>query len=317
MFLSVVFTLFIMSCGAKLHTATLTVGVLDEPYSFYLAAEDESWDWFDQSYMVFSVTEGFLPYGIALSSNGMITGTPVEVGNFEFRATAFAIDDGWGYYYDDDDVTSDSEWYTLFVTEKSTNDDCPSPNSTAVTESYICLGAPRVQNLAAGESFILDANYFVEYSKANSYDIWQMDFTIEYDPTLFTINSNDLGSVSLREAATRSGATVDFITSTEGSVRVIISGVNKSFHKSGRILDLPFEALTDIPAGEHDFNLTVNSISSDNSDDNLPDTFAVQGFLTVSEDIVIEETIEEEDAPTEDASITEDFVEPTDETGVE
>lgn len=292
-----------VSCGANLHVSTLTTAVVNEPYNFYLSAEDESWDWFDSSSMLFGVSGGYLPAGVALSSNGVLTGTPLEIGNFEFRITAYAIDEGWDSYYfdDEDDVTSDSEWYTLFVTERSTNNDCPNPTSTGVTEAYICLGAPEAESLAEGESFTLDINYFIEHAKATGYDIWQMDFSISYDPSLFTVDANYLGSNSLREAATRAGATIDFDTSTEGVVRIVLTGGYKSFHKSGRIIDLPFVALTDIPAADYNFDLTVNGIASDNAGDNLPNVFEIEGYLSVYEDVIVEEEepVEEEEEITE------------------
>lgn len=288
-------TVLSISCGANLHVATLTTAVVNEPYNFYLSAEDESWDWFDDSTMLFGVSGGYLPAGVALSSNGVLTGTPLEIGNFEFRITAYAIDDDWGdwYYDDDDDVTSDSEWYTLFVTERSTNGDCPNPSSTGVTEAYICLGAPEEETLVEGESFTLDINYFIEHAKAVGYDIWQLDFSISYDPSLFAVDPDYLGSNSLRETATRAGATVDFDTGTDGVVRIVLTGGHKSFHKSGRIIDLPFIALTDIPAGDYDFNLSVNGLASDNAGDNLPNTFEIDGFLSVYEDVIEEENAED------------------------
>ncbi len=280
------------SCGANLYEATLSIAVVDEPYSYSLTAVDEDWELFDSSDLVFSYSSGSLPSGVVVGSNGEIAGTPTELGNFEFRVTVYAIDNDWyDWWYDDcwygcwydDGVTEDSEWYTLFVTEDSTNEDCPSSDNETTTELYVCLGNVEVESLSESEEFVLDINYFIDFDNAEDYDIEYIEFTVYYDSDTLAIDSNDLTSQSLREAATRTNATVTFDDLEADTLTIGVTGVDKSFHKSGRFIDLPFYALADVDAGELIFDIDIVSVISGNEETTLPTAYGIAGSLTVSE----------------------------------
>lgn len=287
----VLIAIFILpACGADLHGANLTNAILDVNYNFHLFAEDDSWSLYDNSYLFFVQSRGHLPGGVFVEPNGTIYGVPTEVGNFEFRVTVYVFEsyDLWDlFFYDsyyDDYTSADSEWYTLFVTESSTNSDCPSPANETTKETFVCLGSPEVETLAEDENFDLDINFFVDFQKSKEYAINVIDITIHYDDALFKIDSNFLNSQILREAATRINSTVSFDDDTPGELRIIVTGHDSNFHKSGRLMDLHFTTLQDIAAGDYDFTLTINNISSV-SNNSLPTTVAVDGMLTVEEDI--------------------------------
>lgn len=293
---NIIFTALIVafsSCGANLHEATLHIALLNEPYTYQLSAEDESWSFYDDQ-IFFVMTRGTLPAGVVVSGNGAITGTPAQLGNYEFRVSAYAIEYSyydWDWFHSHEDVSRDSEWYTLFVTENSTNPACPAMNDIATTETFICVGEPQVEQLASGDDFTLDINYFIENARAGAYDIWSIGFSINYDGDLFDIDPNNVTSANLREAATRSDATVSY-TFFKGRVDVLITARSKSLHRSGRILDLPVQALQNIPAGDYDFTVTITTMASDNPGDAIPTSFEVDGLVTVEQEAT-EETDED------------------------
>lgn len=271
-------------CYNNLKSTSLSTAVLDKNYSDTFLVDENDWNvsWGDNQ-IALLVTDGSLPPGIELSGDGWLFGTPTAVGDFDFEVTAYTIHDS---YFDDseDDVYGDSETFTLFVTETSTNLFCPDPSNTVVTETYLCLGDLTADYLEQDDAFFLDVNYFVDFNKGGDYDIRSIDFTIFYDPDNFAPVTEYLNSQILREAATRTGATVEFTEENPGELHVVLTAQSKNLHKSGRIMDLPFYAVQNVPAGTYSFPITINSIVS-GSGENLPSEFEVDGQIVVAGDV--------------------------------
>jgi hypothetical protein len=284
LFISIFLLSLFVSCGANLHEANLTIGLFEEPYSFFLSAEDESYRLFDSSELLFSHSDGELPSGIVIGSSGEIAGTPTELGVFDFRVTAYAIDDDWGdWYFDnsDDDVTSDHEWYTLFITEPSSNENCPLPNDEETTGIYICAGILSLESIDQGDKITLDVTYFIDFEEANQYDISSLSFTINYDANNFYIDSNTLTSTILREVANAADASVDFDTTTEGAITIEVSSVDENISKSGRLLDLSFYASQDITESPHDMTISIDQVKTTNEDIELPHFYGIDGSVII------------------------------------
>ncbi|MBF0107211.1 MAG: hypothetical protein HQM16_18015 [Deltaproteobacteria bacterium] len=283
----IVISLTLSACWSELYVAHLSTALINESYSFQLAVDNDDleWDLFDDSYYVYSLTGGRPPVGTYVTSSGAIVGTPAETGNFSFEVTMHDIDyESFG----EDDVSSDSKWYTLFVTKRSTNTDCPAPNDEDTTDIYICSGLVEKETLAQNESFELDINFFVDYTRASAYAISEIDFTITYDSTLFAIDPVRLTSLLLKEAATRVDSTVLYDNTTAGQLKITITAHENTLHKSGRIIDIPFYALSDVPAGQSDFSILINHIQSDDDDVNWPEWYEIDGAITVSNDTTTE-----------------------------
>lgn len=284
-----IFTLVVLmgltsACGPVVHVEALPIGLLNESYSYTFRFDDGD-DWFSwDEDLVLDVVRGDLPDGVGLTADGELIGTPTEVGNFEFKVALYSIDEG---FWDDDDVDSDSEWFTLFVTEPSTNDACPSPNNESVAETYICLGTVTAATMATGEAFTLDVEYFINYASAPDYDIDAITFTVTYDAASFAPDEDALNSEILREAATRHGATVSIDTNTAGTLTLTITATEQNFHAAGRLADLPFHAIADLAASTYDFAVAFSLDSGDDAE--LPSNINVNGSVTVEEDIPAEE----------------------------
>jgi hypothetical protein len=80
-----VYTIVVAPLGCPTITvlpASLPVGVIGSPYSQAMSASGGSAPY------VFAVTAGALPPGLALSPAGLLTGTPITLGNFSFTITA-------------------------------------------------------------------------------------------------------------------------------------------------------------------------------------------------------------------------------------
>lgn len=275
-----------VSCGPSLIEQKLSIAVIDEPYYEIISADENSWGSWNTE-IVFDWIGGDLPDGMAISSDGEITGTPTEFGLFDFEVRVYSIDEGWSWDYSDDYIDYDDAWFTLFVTEPNTNADCPWPDNESVTETYICVGTPASTTLALDEGLPLDINYQVGFDYAEGYQINVLDFTIAYDATLFAFDENELNSQSLYEVATEANADVTFDTSTAGELRVIVSAPEayNSINYSGSLMYLYLYALQDIEAGTYEIPVTINSISSSDSSVALPNTVAISGSITVDESI--------------------------------
>ncbi|MCP5464183.1 MAG: putative Ig domain-containing protein [Deltaproteobacteria bacterium] len=271
--------IFLTNCGAKIYEETLNIAVLNQNYNEHLYAVDQDLEVVERSDMVFTKTKGNLPSGIALDAEGYLTGIPTEVGNFEFQVTVYAIDN----YFGSDNVTEDAEWFTLFVTEASSNAACPNPDNETSSEIFICAGSIETNDLEEGDELNVDINLHVQLSKAKKYDIEEIRFMISYDDSLFRVDENALNSLLLREAATRSEASVRFETNVSGDIIVALTAQGENFHKPGRIIDLPL-VLIDTPedGAEADFTVTILAIESGNNDADLPDFVAIDGDFSHS-----------------------------------
>lgn len=298
--------LFLFSaCGVNLQDTNLTTALLDEYYQDSFYYNDSSWemdDWWDEDEILYSQTRGSLPPGVVISANGQIVGTPTAVGNYEFRVTVYSIDEydtsdfffdsfDDDYYYDDG-VDADSQWFTLFVTERSTNNSCPAPNDESTIETYVCLGSIEADTLAQDETFTLDVSYFINFDNSFDYDIERVAFTIYYDADLFAPVEDNLNSQILREAATRATASIAFDNTVLGELGVVVTAGDKDFHKPGCFIDIPFAALTNIDAGVYDFPIEIDEITSGDNEVLLPANVGINGDLTVTESI--EEEVEVE-----------------------
>lgn len=261
--------LIFSACGANLHVTNLDVALLNEDYAYQLEAVDDSWEIFDNNELVFLSDSSGLPAGMYVSSDGIVFGTPAELGAYEFDVTVYAIDDFDWYEWDewdsgyDDGVTEDSETLTLLVTEASTNSNCPSPGNRDVNEIYVCLGSLATDTLLTDEIFDLDINYFINIDDAETLNVISVGFSITYDSGFFALDDNMLNSQILREAATYADAIVTFDNTTSGILYVQLDSPSEYFDKPGRILDLPFYALQDLPLGSSTFTVSIEQISSE------------------------------------------------------
>lgn len=268
-------------CGNNLQSSSLKIALLDQAYSDNFIVSDDPFTWDANTALL--VTSGSLPSGIDLTGNGELIGTPTQVGDFNFRVTAYSYSyDVWSD--DGDDVDADSEWYTLFVTEANTNPLCPNPDDEVATEIFICLGTLERDNLATGSELDLDVNYFIDFNKGNGYDVFTLDFSVLYDDTNFSAVDDLLNSQILREAATRTDASVSF-DSQPGELRVVVSASTKNLHKSGRLIDIPFTAIQDVAAGASTFTVMINSIGQQSTKNALPNFVEIDGTVTVTDGV--------------------------------
>ncbi|OVE82610.1 hypothetical protein BVY03_00555 [bacterium K02(2017)] len=280
-----ILVLFIISiittnCGIDVVQSNLSIAVLDEPYAFQLQSRDEglNWDLFDDSLQFYSQTSGYLPAGMYITSNGAVVGTPSQLGNYEFRVTLHDVDYS---YTGDDEVYSDREWFTLFVTESSTNTACPKPNDETTKEIYLCVGDIASEELFENDEVSLDINYFIDFDFADEYAVDRISFTIFYDPTLFAIDDSRLNSLTIREAASRAQSTVHYVNTTPGELQVVIDAELFTLHKPGRLLDLPLRALRDMANESFDFNISVQEVVNLENGISLPTIHEVHGGITI------------------------------------
>lgn len=310
------------ACGVQLQATNLSTSILNEYYQDSFVYSDNSWgldDLWDEDEILYAQTGGSLPSGVVIASNGQVVGTPTAVGNYEFRITVYSIDDYdfsnfaddlWSNDWDDDDdVDADSQWFTLFVTERSSNPFCPEPNDETTVETYVCLGSVEADTLAQDDTFTLDANYFINFDNSFDYDIERVAFTIYYDAEKFAPVAESLNSQILRETATRATASVAFDNAVPGELGVVVTAGDKDFHKSGRFLDIPFTALTNIEAGVYDFPIAIDEIASGDSEVTLPTNIGINGDVTVNESIEEEEVeIETEEEITTEETETHESI---------
>jgi hypothetical protein len=167
--------LILSACGANLHVTSLDVALINEDYSYQLEAVDDSWEILDNNELVFLSDSAGLPAGMYVSSDGVVFGTPEELGVYEFYVTVYAIDDfdwyEWDESYYDDGVTEDAETLTLLVTESSSNSNCPSPGNRDANEIYVCLGSLATDSFLTDEIFDLDINYFINIDDAETLNV--------------------------------------------------------------------------------------------------------------------------------------------------
>lgn len=267
--------LMFSACSPNLHETTLPVAQLNESYEFALYGQDN--DLWDNGSLVYEKTGGSLPNGVYVTTGGLIAGTPTELGNYEFKVTLYDIDRGI-----DDDVDSDSEWYTLFVTEPSSNEDCPEPADLNATGISLCLGNLTSTEVLADDELSLDVNLFLQKTRASDYDIDYIDLTITLTEGYFYFDDSSINSNILREATTRAEGLLSYEIVADNQLRLQLSKGNKTFHKSGRLMDLPFFALSDLEEGTYDFIITVHELHSEDPDQSLPQAFEIDGSLVVA-----------------------------------
>jgi len=277
--------ILISNCGARLKDDPLNIALLDTEYYENLSFSDTGAALSSNDY-IFSLYSGDLPEGFTLTAEGEISGTPTALGLYEFDVKLYSIDEGSS----DDSVSTDIDTLSILVTEASTNSDCPLPTDDTTTETYVCAGSGFLATLAEGDSFDLDINYFVELANSFEYEIDRISFSITYDETLFTLDDNDLNSQILREAAEGVGATVTFNNDTAGVLKVTLQTTDEkeSFRFSGRLMNIPFYAKSNVPADSYDFALAITKTTTNDGDITLPDNIAIDGTVTVEEDVVTE-----------------------------
>lgn len=276
----------------ELKDQTLETAIINEPYSHNLKTAHHNWGvgWRDDHFL--KQTSGDIPDGLGVTSGGNIVGTPLAKGEFKFRVSVFSFEEG---LFDEDEVeTEDSAWFILFVTEASTNGNCPLPSNVDVTELHLCLGTLTKTEVKNDEEVALDINYYVNSSQADSanYDVNQMAMTITYDATSFSMDDAKLNSQLLAEAATRTEATVTF-TNNPGELHVELTAVKKPFLRPGRLMNIPFKAIKDLDQTSYTFTLTSTTYTQSDPDMILPASVALDGELTVETPATPIETTEE------------------------
>lgn len=264
----------------ELKDQTLETAIINEPYSHNLKTAHHNWGvgWRDDHFL--KQTSGDIPDGLGVTSGGNIVGTPLAKGEFKFRVSVFSFEEG---LFEEDEVeTEDSAWFILFVTEASTNADCPLPSNVDVTELHLCLGTLTKTAVKIDEEVELDVNYYINLSQADSanHDVNQIAMTITYDATSFSLDDAKLNSQLLQEAATRTAATVTFVNNP-GELKVEMTAVDKPFLRPGRLMNIPFKAIKDLDQASYAFTLTNPIYTPSDPDMILPATVAVDGSLTV------------------------------------
>lgn len=275
-FITLGFLFFTISCGPKLESNPLPIGLLDTFYEHQFTSVSR----FAGDETFYSITNGDLPLGLELSADGEIYGYPEETGLFDFEVTVYQVD----YGYDGDSVSSDSDTFEIFITEPSSNANCPLPTDTTVSEIFICAGSGILDGLYVGESFDLDITYYINPSDAESLNIQTVQFSVTFDATHFEIDEENLNSILLREASSSANTDVSFDAETEGELVITLTTHDEdAFELSGRLLDIPFYATTDTPLGDYTFEVNILSVESQNADATLPDLLEINGVVSVDE----------------------------------
>lgn len=261
--------LFSISCAkADLKAERLPTAVVGQIYdhSVSVAVEDL---WNDYYYTEFN--SGDLPGGVDVSSRGQFYGIPAEPGIYYFNLSAYSVvrkhnDDFffWGndYYYDYVNAR-DSQIFMLFVTESSSNVECPLPSALAGL-SALCLGNIDKSSLAENETAILDINLFFDDELRKTKILTDLTITLSYDPDFFEPDLNTFDSQWVREVLDVAGATVDVDVPEAGILILNIRAAGNLLERSGRILDIPFVARGAIPPGDYGFEALIES--ADNPD---------------------------------------------------
>lgn len=225
--------LSLVACGDNaLVTGTMPVALIDTRYSYDVNVEREWTD--DQSYTI-EKTEGTFPTGILINDEGLIYGTPTQTGEFPFELTLYEGTDSVEF--------GDSEDFLLFVTEASTNDQCPLPNREDLTEVYLCVGAPTI---APDETlnFTLDLTLYLDPERAARFELHTLEIVLTYDPAVLEPDTDLFTSQVLREAATAASATFTYTNDTPGTLRITLeTDTDEIFEWPGRLLDLPFHII--------------------------------------------------------------------------
>lgn len=124
--LILLFTLFFTSCFDEgFKSQTLHDGTINEAYSYQFMIHLED----GETYEIYH-TDGFIPEGLDINERGLLAGTPLESGEFEFEVTLYTYDSAnCGNKNDlvdaiidmiDDcvDVNQYSAWYHLIILDE-------------------------------------------------------------------------------------------------------------------------------------------------------------------------------------------------------
>jgi hypothetical protein len=286
------------ACFINLQQDRLPVALLNEPYqeSFDIDRNGTFWS----SYFT-TADGGDLPAGIGVSSNAWIMGSATELGHFEFHISLYSYESG--FFNDFDGGHDDGEWFTLFVTEPSTNEACPSPQNENIQEVYVCAGSLSQETIENGDEFSLDIEYFANWFDSMDYDITAINFTIGFDAASVTPISDELNSTLLREVATHFGSTVAFDSTIPGQLNVVVTASTEQLRIPGRLMNIPFEAIADLPAGDYPFTIIMNGITQGEASKSTPTLLGVDGLITAEEDVpvVVEEPVT--DTSTDDVAL--------------
>lgn len=261
--------LFSISCAkADLKAERLPTAVVGQIYNYGVSVEVEDL-WNDYYYTEFN--SGDLPDGVDVSSWGRFYGIPTEPGIYYFNLSAFSVvrqnDDDFFFWDDDyyyDYVNArDSEIFMLFVTESSTNVECPVPNDLT-GPSTLCLGNIDKSSLAENETAILDINLFFADGLRTTETLTDLTITISYSPDFFEPDLNTFDSQWVREVLDVAGATVDVDVPEDGVLVLNIRAAGNILERSGRTFDIPFVARGNLSPGDYAFEATM--VSADNSE---------------------------------------------------
>lgn len=263
----------------KLQEENPTPSLINQFYSYELTIYDGD-EVYTGEYSDFYILDGNLPDGLEFYK-GLIYGTPLELGVFSIKIGLnrdYECDDSNSCRYDYDDV----QRYQFIVTEPSTNPDCPALDSTEVEGVTLCAGSiTNTDGILAGETLDLDITYLLNSKNAVDYLITSLTFSITYDPTLFSIDPAVLTSELNREAASFTQPTVSFVNETPGVLTITLTAKSGFlFEVSGRFMDIPLTALTDIPLETSStFSLSVLSLTSRFEGMVLPIPIEISGSL--------------------------------------
>lgn len=115
---SILICLLLTSCyGTHIIAEDLPNAYIDEAYEYQIKVEESGWGYAINDELVFALTGGELPEGMAISLDGELLGTPQTAGVFEFHVTVYNVYDG-GFFYEDEFDYRDSQWFTLVVEDE-------------------------------------------------------------------------------------------------------------------------------------------------------------------------------------------------------
>ena len=272
-------------CFVSLQQDRMPIALLNEPYQESFDINNEFWS----SYFT-TADGGDLPAGIGVASNAWIMGTATELGHYEFHISLYSYENS---FFNDDGGYVDGEWFTLFVTEPSTNEACPSPQNENIKEVYVCAGKLSQETVENGDEFDLDIEYLANWNDSADFDITAVNFTIGFDAASVTPITDDLNSTLLREVASHFGSTVAFDTTVPGQLNVVVTASTEQLRIPGRLMNIPFEALANLPVGDYAFTITLNSITQGEDAKSTPTLLGVDGMITAEEDVPVEIVVEE------------------------
>lgn len=166
---NVVYTPFVCPGITLTNTGTLTDG---EAGTNYVATLAQTGAFGTYS---FELTDGALPNGLVLGTNGVILGTPTETGTFEFEATISDAGDctETGTY----SITIDCSTVNPITFFSTTSDLCSSNSGHTLTEGLPAGGTYSGANVTDGVLALTAGTHEVYYTYTNSYGCEYLDTT--------------------------------------------------------------------------------------------------------------------------------------------